>query len=470
MWLTVRSGDERGKTFHVEDERSVVGRDEECELSLDDAKVSRRHAVLEPLEDGTARLRDLGSSNGTFVNGERVETALLEGREQLQFGGTVLVTSVEEPGQGRGVTIMGTALGSLGSPDGASAVHRLLVERSLRRATLLGVAAIGIALGIGALFATGVLPPGGDSASAVQRVVQRAGPSTVLIESLRGGSRVGSGTGWVLDGKERLLVTNAHVVNGGSSFNVWLNGEGQAATIVGMAPCEDLAVLRVARGAALRSLSLGSQSSLELGETVVAIGFPEAASQEANLTSTTGVVSVVRQAYREPALDVPRYPNVVQTDAAINPGSSGGPLLDLEGRLIGVNSAGRTLAADGRIIQGQNYAIGVDRVREITSILRTGRSIGWSGISFDYAARSNQRQLDSQAGLAAGGAVPGTGAARAGLDQEGTVILAVNGLELGNTLSSYCDAVGGLESGEPVRFTVRGPGSSRPRDVDVNLE
>src|SRR5205823_6033027 len=115
------------------------------------------------------------------------------------------------------------------------------------------------------------------------------------------------------------------------------------------------------------------------------------------------VVSVARTEYREYALDVPRYPNVIQTDAAVNPGNSGGPLLDLQGRLVGVTSAVRTLSPDGRIVQGQNYAIGVDRVRQVTRVLRTGRSIGWAGLGFSYPAA----RRDEPVGLVAATSAPG---------------------------------------------------------------
>jgi S1-C subfamily serine protease len=147
-------------------------------------------------------------------------------------------------------------------------------------------------------------------------------------------------------------------------------------------------VLRVADASGLRTLPLGSQGDLRQGQTVVAVGFPGNSSLSDALTSTVGVVSVVRSAYREPTLDVPNLPNVVQTDAALNPGNSGGPLMNLDGRLVGVNSAGRTLNASGRIIQGQSYAIGVDQVREVIGRLRLGQSQGWYGLGFRYLSAS----------------------------------------------------------------------------------
>ncbi|MBA2474791.1 MAG: trypsin-like peptidase domain-containing protein [Actinobacteria bacterium] len=463
LWLTIRSGRERGSAVCVAGDEFVLGRDEDCDLVLADSRVSRRHAVLTRLPAGGFALRDLGSSNGTFVNGNRVDSAVLAGHEQIQVGDAVIASSREEPGRPGGATQLGAAL----TP---SAVHRRVVQRSLRRVTVLASLAIVAAVGGGALFATGVLPPGGGERNAVQRTVEQVAPATVLVEVRRAGQRVGSGTGWVLDGAEGLVVTNAHVVNGGTSLVVGVDNDIRPTDIVGVAPCEDLAVLRVRDRSGLRSLPLGKQSSLRLGETVVAVGYPANASAEASLTSTTGVVSVVRTAYREAALDVPRYPNVVQTDAAINPGNSGGPLVDLEGRLVGVNSAGRTLSSDGRIIQGQNYAIGVDRVKEITSVLRTGRSIGWSGLGLGYPTRKDEALEKLPAGLLARDAVPGTGAAKAGLGSGGGVVVAVNGIPVDNSLASYCDAVAGVESGKVTTFSVLRPGAGKARDVRVTME
>ena len=466
MWLTIRSGHDHGRAIRVVGARVVVGRDETCDFVVDDTKVSRRHLSLEPLADGRVALLDLGSSNGTFVNGSRVESAVLEGSEQIQLGGTVLVSSRDEPVALAGGTEIGSLASAVQTP---SAVHRLLVQRSLRRVTVLATAAIATAASAALLFVTGVLPSGADDRSAVQRVVHQVAPSTIFVEARREGRRVGTGTGWVLDGPEGLVVTNAHVVNGGTSLLVGVDRNVAEATVVGVAPCEDLAVLRVRGVAGLRSLTLGDQSSLEQGETVVAVGYPANASAEASLTSTTGVVSIARTAYREPALDVPRYSNVVQTDAAINPGNSGGPLVDLGARLVGVNSAARTLSADGRVIQGQNYAIGVDRVKEIIAVLRAGRSIGWSGLGFDYLSERDARDRHAQ-GLVALGAVPGTSAHRAGLGDGSSLVVGVNGMPVGNSLAGYCDAVSGLRSGDRVTFSVLRPGSSRPHDVPLTLE
>jgi len=461
LWLTIRSGEARGTTASVGEGRTVMGRAEDCDLVIPDERVSRRHAAIEDLPDGRASLVDLGSGNGTFVNGRRVESAVLEGREQIQIGDTVLTSS-------RGaLPKAATALGD--SPPTRSAVQRLLLQRSVRRVTLISGAAVAAVAVLAVLLVSGVLGGGDGTAKAVQRAVKGAKPSTVVINAGQAGSLSESGTGWVLDARAGLIVTNAHVVNGRGGLQAGVEGELRKASLVGISPCEDLAVLRVEDPSGLKSLPLGRQSDLALGEPVVAVGYPKDASLETNLTSTTGVVSVVRTAFRERVLDHPRFPNLVQTDAAINPGNSGGPLLDLDGRLIGVTSAGRTIAPDGRIVQGQNYAIGVDRVKEIVGVLRKGQSMEWTGAGFEYLTPADLRRRHLPAGLLISQATPGTPAAKAGLGGGKNLLVAVNGQPVDNSLASYCDALQGA-AGRSVKFSVLARGASRPRQVRLALE
>ena len=98
MWLTFRSGGDEGETVEVTGERFVVGRDEGANLVIHDDKVSRQHAYFRCYPDGRAELHDLGSANGTLVNGHLIRgPVLLQGNEQLQFGDTVLTTSTQRP-------------------------------------------------------------------------------------------------------------------------------------------------------------------------------------------------------------------------------------------------------------------------------------------------------------------------------------------------------------------------------------
>ena len=457
--LTIRAGEARGESVVLDEGRVVLGRAEDCELVVPDPRVSRRHAAVEPRPDGRASLVDLGSGNGTFVDGHRVQTAVLEGHEQIQVGDTILVSSRGEAAPG--ATILGRSPGT-----SHSALYRL-TQRSVRRAFLLSGLAIAVAGVLAVALATGMFGSGEGAAEAVERVVNQTESSTVSIDS---GSRGGGGTGWVLDASAGLIVTNAHVVDGAGAVKVGVGGELRRASRVGVSPCEDLAVVHVDDSSGLKALPMGREADVRRGQTVVAVGYPTNASLEADLTATTGVVSVVHSAYREQALDIPRFPDVIQTDAAINPGSSGGPLLDLRGRLIGVNSAGRTVTPDGRIVQGQNYAIGVDRVEKVTRVLRTGRSIAWTGASFDYLTPDELGERGLPAGLVVSGAVPGTAAERAGLGVRESVLVAVNGRPVDNTLASYCDAVDGVPARQPLTFSLRERGSAALRKAVLAVE
>src|SRR5439155_3754516 len=102
-----------------------------------------------------------------------------------------------------------------------------------------------------------------------------------------------TGTGFVLDAGNGLVVTNFHVVNGGSSFSVGVNGNLRPARIAGAAPCDDLAVVQVADNSGMETFPLGSQGDLRQGEQVVAVGYPASVSIYDELSSTTGIVSCV---------------------------------------------------------------------------------------------------------------------------------------------------------------------------------
>jgi len=225
------------------------------------------------------------------------------------------------------------------------------------------------------LALTGVLSGGDpppDNALTTRELVERAVPSTVLVLSAVSGERQGQGSGWVYDAEAGEIVTNAHVAETGETLSVSVDGgEPREAELVGLNSCEDLAVLKVDDTDGMRTLPRGDQDDIGQGDDVVAIGYPGRLSVEDDLVVTKGVVSV-----RETEVDT--YPNLIQTDAAINGGNSGGPMLEAKGKLVGVNTLTNTLT------QNENYAIGVDRVEEILPGLRDGESQGWAGLALSY--------------------------------------------------------------------------------------
>lgn len=504
MWLTFTSGGEEGTSVQAAGERFIVGRDDGCDLVIQDERASRQHAYLRIMDGGRAELHDLGSANGTFVNGHRITgPVMLSGGEQLQFGNTTLATSLREPSDNAttiGVTPAG--LGTVVDPQpetagaasasgttppagpGASAatrtptpstIERIKLRKSVRTATVLAGAAILAAVVAVVLFATGVFSDDGPEEPDVPEIVAQVTPSTVVVFSEQDGEIAGNGTGWVLDAGEGLIVTNAHVVNGGETFSVGVGDQMRDASVVGVATCDDLAVLRVSDTTGLVTLPLGNQDDLQAGQQVVALGFPGSASLNSNLTTTVGVVSVVRTSFDLQGVDVPRYPNVIQTDTAINPGNSGGPLVNSDGELVGVNSAGITLLG-GRTIQGQAYAVGVDRVKEIVPTLRGGRSLGWNGMGFTYIVDPSEFEDNFRAagfplvpGLVVLNATEGTPAEDAGFGRGPVLITEVNGTSMDGSLPSYCAALGDAEQAQDATFTVVQAGSTSSQDVTVRF-
>jgi S1-C subfamily serine protease len=139
--------------------------------------------------------------------------------------------------------------------------------------------------------------------------------------------------------------------------------------------CQDVALLKVSDTDGFKTMPLTTQSGLSAGDSVVAIGYPGTLAEGDNLVTTTGVVSIVK------ASSDTDHPNVVQTDAAINSGNSGGPLLDMEGRVVGMN----TFSPADVSKQLQNYAIGIDQIQKLLPDLRAGTSTSYGGVGFEDA-------------------------------------------------------------------------------------
>jgi S1-C subfamily serine protease len=175
----------------------------------------------------------------------------------------------------------------------------------------------------------------------------------------------GEGTGFIWD-DDGYIVTNHHVIEGGARFMVTLaDGTQLDARLVGSAPDKDLAVLKVdgIDPGRLPPLALGTSGDLVVGQSTYAIGNPFGLDQ----TLTTGVVSGLGRTIL--AKTKRRILNVIQTDAAVNPGNSGGPLLDSAGRVIGVNTA---IVSPSGAYAGIGFAVPIDTVRKIVPPLIRG--------------------------------------------------------------------------------------------------
>ncbi len=286
---------------------------------------------------------------------------------------------------------------------------------------------------------------------ATVELFERTSPSVVYITTLArrtdwfgrpmgGEVPQGTGTGFVWDDAGHV-ITNAHVVGGADSIEVVMADQTTYdAEWVGLSVSHDLAVLRIeAPSAELQPVDVGDSAALRVGQSVYAIGNPFGLSA----TLTTGIVSALGR--RIQGLDGTPIEDVVQTDAAINTGNSGGPLLDSAGRLIGVNTQ---IASPSGASAGVGFAVPVNTVRRVVpQIIDTGEYVPPRlGIRMDgrgYLSRFVLGRLRA-AGVLVVGVERGSGAADAGLrgtevsrdgrqvTQVGDVIRAVDGEPIGS--------------------------------------
>jgi S1-C subfamily serine protease len=260
---------------------------------------------------------------------------------------------------------------------------------------------------------------------AVTGAVERAAPSVVAITvrqaargtRQRGAAPGGAGSGFVLT-PDGFLLTSSHVVHGASEIGATTaEGRRLEARLVGDDPDTDLAVLRVA-GNGLQAVSLGDSRRLRVGQLVIAVGSPYGF----ECTVTAGVVSALGRSLRSRAGRL--IDNVIQTDAALNPGNSGGPLLDASGCVVGVNTAA--------VLPGQGicFAIPMATAQFVAArlirdgVIRRARiGIGGRTVAVPRAL-ARQHALPAESGVRVLSVAQGSPAERAGL-LVGDVVVAV---------------------------------------------
>jgi S1-C subfamily serine protease len=340
-------------------------------------------------------------------------------------------------------------------------------------------------------------PSASDGGRTVQDIYREEGRGVVFIqaEGVSGSSIFGqeggtaTGSGFVVD-DDGTILTNAHVVAGADEVSVSFEegGESIDADVRGVDPDTDLAVLKIDPDEVedLTVLPLGDSSRVDVGDPVVAIGNPFGLQR----TVTTGIVSALQR-----QIDAPSgfsISNVIQTDASINPGNSGGPLLDAQGRVIGINSQIATGGGQGSV--GIGFAVPVNTAKDLLPRLREGEDIerAWLGVQMatvteDVAA---ELELPEETGALVESVEDGGPAERAGLratetdelsgevTEPGDLIVAADG-EPVRSADDVVAAVAGKQPGDTIelellrgddRRTVRVKLGERPDELGAATE
>jgi putative serine protease PepD len=263
-----------------------------------------------------------------------------------------------------------------------------------------------------------------------------------------------TGTGFVVDGKGHI-VTAAHVVNGASSITVtFQDGTTRKATLLGQDNATDVAVLSVdASGLTLHPLALGSSASLQVGDAVAAIGDPFTYQR----SMSTGIVSGLDRTISAP--NGFTVAHAIQTDAALNPGNSGGPVLDGSGKVIGIVDQ---IATNGSsdTSSGVGFAVPIDLVKSELTSLEAGKSV-----SHAYLGVSTSDASSTTSGALVQSVSSGGPAADAGL-RSGDVITKLGSTTIKGT-NDLVAAITTHKPGEKVTVTVRR--GSNTTDLTVTL-
>jgi putative serine protease PepD len=311
----------------------------------------------------------------------------------------------------------------------------------------------------------GAPPPQRTEQGSVEQVAAKVVPSVVKLET-KLGSAVAEGSGIILD-SNGLILTNNHVVTlpdegpnglaGAETIATFHDGRTTSFSIVGADPMSDIAVVRAKDVSGLTPISIGSSANLRVGQSVVAVGSPLGLES----TVTSGIISALNR----PVSSVGDTGNqntvldAIQTDAAINPGNSGGALVDMNGDLIGVNSAIATMGDNNSSTEtgsiGLGFAIPIDQAKRIADqLIATGKA---SHASLGVRVSSDEnthgaRIVDVMGGGPAASAGLPTGAVITRLDNRvidsaDALVAAVRSRAPGDTITlTYNDPAGGTKT------------------------
>lgn len=269
-----------------------------------------------------------------------------------------------------------------------------------------------------------------------------------------------TGSGVIID-PDGYVLTNAHVVRQADALSLTLaTGKSYRGEVVGIDDQTDLAVLKIKTDAPLPAASLGESATMRVGDWVMAIGSPFGLEK----TLTVGIISAHRQSLR---IEGHPYRDLLQTDAAINSGNSGGPLVNIHGQVIGINTA---IYAPTGVFTGIGFAIPVDRAKAVLKdLIEKGKVVrGWMGVEIaeidDVTAK--HFGLPSANGALVNNVIPDTPASKAGI-KRGDVILQFGGRDIESPLDLQ-DVVAGTPPQKKV--TVKILRNKKPMDLHLTTE
>jgi Do/DeqQ family serine protease len=319
-------------------------------------------------------------------------------------------------------------------------------------------------------------PVGAVAPGSLSPAARKASPAVVSINTLKAsernpqaadpwfrfffgdpdaGPQAGLGSG-VIVSPEGYILTNNHVIEGAAEIEVVLTDRRRArAKVIGTDPDTDLAVLRIELDR-LPVITWGKSDQLQVGDQVLAIGNPFGVGQ----TVTSGIVSALGRSQ----LGINTFENFIQTDAAINPGNSGGALVDIQGHLMGINTAIYSRSGGS---MGIGFAIPAQTARQVLEgLIKDGQvTRGWIGVEpQDLSAELAQTfGLPVRESVVVTGVLQNGPAARAGI-LPGDALLRVGPLEVTN-VSELLSAVAALKPGEPAPFKIL----RRDREIELQV-
>jgi len=275
--------------------------------------------------------------------------------------------------------------------------------------------------------------------------------------------RVSSGSGFIIT-SDGYILTNNHVVEGATKLQVTLDtGDKYEADVIGTDPLIDLGLIKIdPKGKKLPTLPLGDSDSLKVGQWVMAIGNPFALER----TVTVGVVSGKRRQVGI-GTTVPGLANFIQTDAAINFGNSGGPLIDGQGRVVGINTA----IQRAELAEGIGFAIPINEARRAAEELRSGGSVkrGFLGITMNPTGISEKAKtyykLPDTNGVIVADVNPKGPAAAAGV-RKNDIIRKIDGIPVKDN-QELLAMIASRKPGETVKLDVLRDGNTMKIDVKL---